>query len=211
VIDRARMMLQRARWAATAFASYDRERTRLVVEAVADAAYQNAERFAIAAVEETGMGVAEHKRRKNEACSRGIVERYAVEDYVDIQVDDGAKIVAVPKPAGVVLALTPSTNPIATVYFKIMLALMTRNAVVVSPHPLARRTSSEAVHLLARAAVGAGVSGVFMETHPKPDEALCDGPNSWPLALMPELLDTLAALDQIVKKRGFVEEKVKTQ
>ena len=87
------MMLQRARWAATAFATFDRERTRRVVEAVADAAYQNAERFAIAAVEETGMGVAEHKRRKNEACSRGLVERYAVDDYVGVQIDADAKIV----------------------------------------------------------------------------------------------------------------------
>ncbi len=67
----------------------------------------------------------------------------------------------------------------------------------------------EFIPVLARAAVGAGVSGVFMETHPKPDEALCDGPNSWPLHLMPELLDTLAELDRVVKRRGFVEEKVK--
>ncbi len=150
------MMLQRARWAATAFAGYDRERTRRVVEAVAEMAYQNAERFAVAAVEETGMGVPEHKRRKNEACSRAVLERYAGDDFVGVQIDAGAKIVAVPKPAGVVLALTPSTNPIATVYFKVLLSLMTRNAVVVSPHPLAKRTSAEAVHLLARAAVAAG-------------------------------------------------------
>jgi 2-dehydro-3-deoxyphosphooctonate aldolase (KDO 8-P synthase) len=67
----------------------------------------------------------------------------------------------------------------------------------------------EFIPVLARAAVGAGVSGVFMETHPKPDEALCDGPNSWPLHLMPELLDALAELDRVVKRRGFVEEKVK--
>jgi acyl-CoA reductase-like NAD-dependent aldehyde dehydrogenase len=153
---RARMMLQRARWAATAFAAFDRERTRRVVEAVAEAAYQNAERFAIQAVEETGMGVAEHKRRKNEACSRGMLERYGVDDYVGVQVDAGAKIVAVPKPAGVVLALTPSTNPIATVYFNIVAALMGRNAVVVSPHPMARKVCAEAVHLLAQAAVSAG-------------------------------------------------------
>jgi acyl-CoA reductase-like NAD-dependent aldehyde dehydrogenase len=150
------MMLGRARWAATAFARYDAERTRRVVEAVVDAAYQNAERFAQQAVEETGMGVPEHKRRKNEACSRGLLERYAVADYVDAQVDPDAKTVSVPKPAGVVLALTPSTNPIATVYFKVILALMTRNAVVVSPHPLARRTSVDAVRLLADAAVAAG-------------------------------------------------------
>lgn len=66
----------------------------------------------------------------------------------------------------------------------------------------------EHIPVLARAAVGAGVAGVFMETHPKPDEALCDGPNSWPLALMPELLDTLAALDRVTKKNGFAETKV---
>jgi acetaldehyde dehydrogenase / alcohol dehydrogenase len=153
---RARMMLQRARWAATAFGQYDRDRTRRIVEAVAASAYQNAERFAREAVEETGMGVAEHKRRKNEACSRGILERYGDEDYVSARIDVERKLVEVPKPAGVILALTPSTNPIATVYFKVLLSLMTRNAVVVSPHPMARKVSVEAVTLMARAAVAAG-------------------------------------------------------
>jgi 2-dehydro-3-deoxyphosphooctonate aldolase (KDO 8-P synthase) len=69
----------------------------------------------------------------------------------------------------------------------------------------------EHISVLARAAVGAGVSGVFMETHPDPDNALCDGPNSWHLHLMPELLDTLWELDRLVKRKGFVEEKVKRQ
>jgi 2-dehydro-3-deoxyphosphooctonate aldolase (KDO 8-P synthase) len=64
----------------------------------------------------------------------------------------------------------------------------------------------EYIPVLARAAVAAGVSGVFMETHPKPDEALCDGPNSWPLKLMGELMETLCALDAMVKKRGFEEQ-----
>jgi 2-dehydro-3-deoxyphosphooctonate aldolase (KDO 8-P synthase) len=68
----------------------------------------------------------------------------------------------------------------------------------------------EHISVLARAAVGAGVSGVFMETHPDPDNALCDGPNSWHLHLMPELLDTLFELDRLVKRKGFVEQKVKT-
>jgi acetaldehyde dehydrogenase / alcohol dehydrogenase len=153
---RARMMLQRARWAATAFAVYDRDRTQQIVRAVGEAAYQNAERFAKDAVEETGMGVVEHKRRKNEACSRGLLERYAQHDYVGARTDTERKLLEVPKPAGVILALTPSTNPIATVYFKVLLALMTRNVVVVSPHPLARRTSAEAVRLMAQAAVAAG-------------------------------------------------------
>jgi acetaldehyde dehydrogenase / alcohol dehydrogenase len=177
---RARMMLQRARWAATAFAGFDLDRTRRIVESVAEVAYHNAERYAGLAVEETGMGVAEHKRRKNEACSRGIVDRYGSEDYVSVHVDAGAKIVSVPKPAGVVLALTPSTNPIATVYFKVLLALMTRNAVVVSPHPLARRVSAEAVHALAAAAVGAGAPDGCLQVVEEPTipliEALMSDP-----------------------------------
>jgi acetaldehyde dehydrogenase/alcohol dehydrogenase len=153
---RAGMMLQRAQWAASAFASYDRDQTRTIAAAVATAACENAERFARDAVEETGMGVVEHKRRKNEACSRGIFERYGDDDYVGVRIDPERKLVEVPKPAGVILALTPSTNPIATVYFKVLLALLTRNAVVVSPHPMARRVSVEAVRVMARAAVAAG-------------------------------------------------------
>ena len=66
----------------------------------------------------------------------------------------------------------------------------------------------EFIPVLARAAVAAGVSGVFMETHPQPDQALCDGPNSWPLALMPGLLETLRELDRAVKKNAFAETKV---
>jgi 2-dehydro-3-deoxyphosphooctonate aldolase (KDO 8-P synthase) len=64
----------------------------------------------------------------------------------------------------------------------------------------------EHIPVLARAAVAAGVAGVFMETHPRPDEALCDGPNSWPLALMGELLEVLQALDATVKQRRFAEQ-----
>ena len=61
----------------------------------------------------------------------------------------------------------------------------------------------EFVPVLARAAVAAGVSGLFMETHPDPDKALCDGPNSWPLDQMRELLQTLLLLDQAVKPYGI--------
>jgi len=63
----------------------------------------------------------------------------------------------------------------------------------------------EMVPVLARAAVAAGVSGVFMETHPKPEEALSDGPNSWPLDLMESLLGTLAELDRTVKSTELLE------
>jgi 2-dehydro-3-deoxyphosphooctonate aldolase (KDO 8-P synthase) len=66
----------------------------------------------------------------------------------------------------------------------------------------------EFVPVLARAAVAAGISGVFMETHPNPERALSDGPNAWPLSLMSELLETLQVLDQTVKDRGFIEDRL---
>ncbi len=59
------------------------------------------------------------------------------------------------------------------------------------------------VPVLARSAVAAGVSGLFMETHPDPEKALSDGPNAWPLGEMESLLETLKALDDVVKARGF--------
>jgi len=64
----------------------------------------------------------------------------------------------------------------------------------------------EMIPVLARAAVGAGVAGLFMETHPRPDEALSDGPNQWPLERMEELLTVLVELDGVVKSRPYAEE-----
>jgi 2-dehydro-3-deoxyphosphooctonate aldolase (KDO 8-P synthase) len=66
----------------------------------------------------------------------------------------------------------------------------------------------EFVPVLARAAVAAGVSGIFMETHPDPDKALSDGPNAWPLDRMEALLQILMQLDASVKRAGFVEEEL---
>jgi len=63
----------------------------------------------------------------------------------------------------------------------------------------------EFVPVLARAAVAAGVAGLFMETHPDPAQALSDGPNAVPLARMKELLETLVELDRVAKRRGFIE------
>jgi 2-dehydro-3-deoxyphosphooctonate aldolase (KDO 8-P synthase) len=63
----------------------------------------------------------------------------------------------------------------------------------------------EFVPVLARAAVAAGIAGLFMETHPDPDAALSDGPNAWPLDRMAELLETLVELDGVAKKRPFAE------
>ena len=63
----------------------------------------------------------------------------------------------------------------------------------------------EFVPVLARAAVAVGIAGLFMETHPNPEKALSDGPNSWPLAKMKALLETLRDIDALVKRRGLLE------
>ena len=63
----------------------------------------------------------------------------------------------------------------------------------------------EFVPVLSRAAMAVGISGIFMETHPNPAEALSDGPNAWPLGKMRALLETLMAIDQVTKRNGFLE------
>jgi 2-dehydro-3-deoxyphosphooctonate aldolase (KDO 8-P synthase) len=67
----------------------------------------------------------------------------------------------------------------------------------------------EFIPVLARAAVASGIAGLFMETHPRPEKALSDGPNAWPLGMMRELLETLVGVDRAVKANGFAEDKVK--
>src|SRR4051794_8225077 len=69
----------------------------------------------------------------------------------------------------------------------------------------------EFIPVLARAAVASGVAGLFMETHPNPEKALSDGPNAWPLNRMKALLETLKALDELVKSRGLAESELMAQ
>ncbi|TFV55724.1 aldehyde dehydrogenase family protein [Mycobacterium sp. PS03-16] len=167
-------LLERARWAARAYADYDRPAVDAIVTAVADAAYAAAERFAAEAVAETGMGVVADKVVKNRACSRGIVDFYRDSDLVSPRVDPATKIVEIPRPAGVVLALTPTTNPVSTVYFKVLLALMGRNAVVVAPHPRAKQCSTDAARLLAEAAVAAGAPDGIVQVVEEPSIPLVE-------------------------------------
>ena len=170
----ARQMLARAHWAASAFASYDRGTVLRIAEAVATAAHAEARRYAEWAVKETGFGVAEHKTIKNEACSLGVFERYRDEDFVSPRVDSVAKIVSLPRPAGVVLALTPSTNPVCSVFFKTILALLTRNAIVISPHPMARACCADAALALAEVASRAGAPDGVIQVVEEPTVRLVE-------------------------------------
>lgn len=152
---RADMILEKARWAATEFQRYDRQSTMKIVDAVASAAHENAGFYADWAVRETGFGVVEHKKIKNELTAHPLVDYYREHDYVNIRVDEARKTVEIPRPAGVIFALTPSTNPIATLYYKIIIALLTRNAIVISPHPAAWKCCVDAAEKLLQAAIGA--------------------------------------------------------
>jgi acetaldehyde dehydrogenase/alcohol dehydrogenase len=173
-VPRARAMLQRAEWAARAFARYDKQAVDRVMHAAAQAGAAKAREYAEWAVRETGFGVADHKVIKNLACSTGLVEAYATHDYVTPRFDPAAKIVEIPRPAGVVLALTPSTNPVASVFFKALLALMTRSAVVISPHPQAAECCADAARTLARAAVAAGAPDGVIQVVDRPSVPLID-------------------------------------
>ncbi|MGE5135512.1 MAG: aldehyde dehydrogenase family protein [Gemmatimonadota bacterium] len=171
-VPRAQAMLQRAEWAARAYASYGKPAVDRIVRAAAEAGAARAREYAEWAVRETGFGVAEHKAVKNLACSTGLADAYADHDYVTPRVDPAAKVVEVPRGAGVVLALTPSTNPVATVFFKSLLALMTRSAVVISPHPLARECCADAARTLAAAAVAAGAPDGIIQVVDSPSVPL---------------------------------------
>jgi acetaldehyde dehydrogenase / alcohol dehydrogenase len=173
-VPRARQMLERAQWAARAFASYDLGTVLRIAEAVAGVAEANASHYAEWAVRETGFGVVEHKVVKNRLCSRGIFDAYRDHDYVTPRIDAVHKIVEVPRPAGVILALTPSTNPVCTVYFKVLLSLLTRNAVVISPHPLARECCTDAARVLGDAAVAAGAPDGVVQVVEAPSIPLID-------------------------------------
>ena len=170
----AAQMLQKAEWAASVFATYGRETVLRIAEASADTAAGKADYYGQWAVEETGFGVAEHKKIKNELCSRGIFEYYRDEDFTSYRIDRERKIVEVARPAGVVLALTPSTNPISTVFYKIMLALLSRNAIVISPHPAAKRSSTDAALVIAEAAEEAGAPDGVIQVVTDPNLEVID-------------------------------------
>ena len=109
------------------------------------------------AQEETGYGVALHKKLKNEFGSRAVWESIRELKTVGVIRHDAARrLYEIAWPMGVVAALVPSTNPTSTAFFKCLIAVKARDAIVVSPHPAAKRCTYEAVHTMAQAAENAG-------------------------------------------------------
>jgi acyl-CoA reductase-like NAD-dependent aldehyde dehydrogenase len=164
----ARQTVEKARWAAEAFSGYRRPEVLRIAKAVAEVGQAQAQRYAQWAVEETGFGVVEHKVVKNRACSKGLYDLYSDQDFTGTKVDPERKILEIARPAGVVFALTPSTNPVATVFYKIMLCVLTRNAIIISPHPMAKACCADAAKLLARAAEDAGAPDGIIQVIEEP-------------------------------------------
>ena len=155
-LSSARMKVGRAAWAARYYKSFSRDAVLAIAEAMAKAGHDKAGEFADLAVSETGYGVVEHKTLKNQLCTHELLDHYRDLDLVTPRIDHEKKIIELPKPAGVVFALTPATNPVATIYYKAMLAVLSRNAIVISPHPAAKKVSVVAANHLAAAAEAAG-------------------------------------------------------
>jgi len=162
------MKVGRAAWAARYYRSFSREAVMAIAEAVARAGHEKAGHFADLAVAETGFGVVEHKKIKNELCAHPLLDHYRDLDLVTPRIDAERKIVELPKPAGVVFALAPATNPVATIYYKAMLAILSRNAIVLSPHPVAKAVSAEAARHLAEAATAAGAPSGLIQCVEEP-------------------------------------------
>ncbi len=167
-LSKARMKVGRAAWASRSYRDFGRNSVLKIAEAVAAAGFEKAKKFAADAVEETGFGVVEHKAIKNRLCTHDLLNYYRDLDLVTPRIDEVKKIVELPKPAGVVFALTPATNPVATIYYKAMLAVLSRNAIVISPHPAASKVSNEAVQHLSAAAEDAGAPSGLIQCVEKP-------------------------------------------
>ncbi len=128
-----------------------------VCVAMAEAGYQAAERLGRLAQEETGYGLAAHKKLKNQFGSRSVWESIRdVKTVGVIRQDATRRLYEIAWPMGVVAALVPSTNPTSTAFFKCLIAVKARNAIVVSPHPSAVRCTFDAVETMRLAAEAAG-------------------------------------------------------
>ena len=157
-MQEARLLAIRAREAQREFMSAAQEEVDNICHAMADAAFRAAELLGKLANEETGYGVALHKRVKNEFASKNIWD--SIKDIKTVGVisrDDTRKIVNIAWPMGVIAALTPSTNPTSTAIYKVLIAVKARNGIIIAPHPAAKSSSYEAVRIMAEAGEAVGM------------------------------------------------------
>ena len=139
------------------FATYTQEQVDKIFLAAASAANKMRIPLAKMAVEETGMGVAEDKVIKNHFASEYIYNAYRnVKTCGVLEEDKAYGIKKIAEPIGVIAAVIPTTNPTSTAIFKTLIALKTRNGIIISPHPRAKKSTIEAAKTVLEAAVKAG-------------------------------------------------------
>lgn len=142
-------LIEKARIAQKEFESFDQNQVDKIVREIGKVVYDNAEMLAEMAINETQMGVYEHKVAKNKGKAKVIWNDLRDKKSVgEISRDPITNIVEIAKPIGVVGAVTPTTNPIVTPMCNAMFALKGRNAIVIAPHPRAKKCSSETVRLI---------------------------------------------------------------
>ncbi|RSK55312.1 aldehyde dehydrogenase family protein [Bacillus canaveralius] len=156
-IQEMREAVRRANEAILKFQQFSQEQVDRIVKNMAEAAFQASESLARLAVDETGMGVVEHKKIKNELGSMGVYEAIKDQKTVGvIRTDPVKKITEVAYPFGVIASIIPTTNPTSTAIFKTLISLKAQNGIVVSPHPSAVNCTVEALEICNEAAVEAG-------------------------------------------------------
>ena len=147
----------KVREAQKTFAEYTQEQVDKIFLAAASAANKQRIPLAKMAVEETGMGIVEDKVIKNNYASEHIYNAYKeVKTCGVVERDETYGITKVAEPIGVIAAVIPTTNPTSTAIFKTLLALKTRNGIIISPHPRAKKSTIEAAKIVLEAAVKAG-------------------------------------------------------
>lgn len=160
VIDSAEALekaLERVRAAQKKFAKYSQSQVDGIFKAAAAAADRQRIPLARLAVEETGMGVVEDKVIKNHYAAEYIYNAYRdTKTCGVIEEDKQYGITEIAEPIGVIAAVIPTTNPTSTAIFKTLLALKTRNGIIISPHPRAKGSTAEAAKTVLEAAVAAG-------------------------------------------------------
>lgn len=155
-VQQARDLVEAAHRAQAEVARFDQAKIDRICDAMAKAALRESARVAALAVEETGYGVAEDKQVKNQF-SAEIVWNYFKNLRTVGVVSETKDVVEIASPRGVVAGIIPSTNPTSTAIFKILIAIKSRNAIVLSPHPSAARCINETVKVMREAGVKEGL------------------------------------------------------
>ena len=149
--------LEKVKNAQKEFSKYSQEQVDKIFQAAAIAANEARIPLAKMAVEETGMGIVEDKVIKNHYAAEYIYNKYKNEKTCGvIYQDDSYGIKKIAEPVGIVAAVIPTTNPTSTAIFKTLIALKTRNGIIISPHPRAKKSTIEAAKIVLEAAVKAG-------------------------------------------------------